>query len=77
MEEQQRKIKEAMALPPPEDNLEMRAVKAMGAMDNGDEVFGNSDEVNVDSQVVLFIPFSFSILALEIAKRKGWVSGRS
>ncbi|KAK1441508.1 hypothetical protein QVD17_07454 [Tagetes erecta] len=51
MEEQQRKMKEAMALPPPEDNLEMRAVKAMGAMDNGDEVFGNSDEVNVDSQV--------------------------
>ncbi|KAJ0507468.1 putative cactin, central domain-containing protein [Helianthus annuus] len=51
VEEQQRKLQEAMALPPPEDNLEMRAVKAMGAMDNGDEVFGNSDEVNVDSQV--------------------------
>ncbi|KAI7739369.1 hypothetical protein M8C21_010712 [Ambrosia artemisiifolia] len=51
VEEQQRKLQEAMALPPPEDNLEMRAAKAMGAMDNGDEVFGNSDEVNVDSQV--------------------------
>ncbi|KAL8217814.1 hypothetical protein R6Q57_021187 [Mikania cordata] len=51
VEEQQRKLQEAMALPPSEDNLEMRAVKAMGAMDNGDEVFGNSDEVNVDSQV--------------------------
>lgn len=55
VEEQQRKFKEAMAsrppLPPSEDNLEMRAVKAMGAMDNGDEVFGNSDEVNIDSQV--------------------------
>ncbi|KAJ9555746.1 hypothetical protein OSB04_010360 [Centaurea solstitialis] len=53
VEEQQRKIQEAMASrpPPPEDNLEMRAVKIMGAMDNGDEVFGNSDEVNVDSQV--------------------------
>ncbi|GJT77191.1 cactin-like protein isoform X1 [Tanacetum coccineum] len=53
VEEQQRKLKEAMAMrpPPSEDNLEMRAVKAMGAMDNGDEVFGNSDEVNVDSQV--------------------------
>ncbi|KAF5780290.1 putative cactin, central domain-containing protein [Helianthus annuus] len=51
VEEQQRKLQEAMAMPPPEDNLEMRAVKAMGAMDNGDEVFGNSDEVNVDSQV--------------------------
>lgn len=53
VEEQQRKIQEAMASrpPPSEDHLEMRAVKAMGAMDNGDEVFGNSDEVNVDSQV--------------------------
>lgn len=53
VEEQQRKFQEAMALrpPPSEDNLEMRAVKIMGAMDNGDEVFGNSDEVNVDSQV--------------------------
>ncbi|KAJ0954433.1 putative cactin [Helianthus annuus] len=29
VEEQQRKLQEAMALPPPEDNLEMRAVKAM------------------------------------------------
>lgn len=53
VEEQQRKHKEAMDMrpPPSEDNLEMRAVKAMGAMDNGDEVFGNSDEVNVDTQV--------------------------
>ncbi|XP_071697522.1 splicing factor Cactin [Rutidosis leptorrhynchoides] len=53
MEEQHRKIQEAAASrpPPSDDNLEMRAVKAMGAMDNGDEVFGNSDEVNVDSQV--------------------------
>ncbi|KAI3724031.1 hypothetical protein L2E82_35795 [Cichorium intybus] len=53
VEEQQKKFQEAMALrpPPSEDNLEMRAVKIMGAMDNGDEVFGNSDEVNVDSQV--------------------------
>ncbi|XP_024981287.1 cactin [Cynara cardunculus var. scolymus] len=53
VEEQQRKFQEAMAMrpPPSEDNLEMRAVKIMGAMDNGDEVFGNSDEVNVDSQV--------------------------
>ncbi|KAK9061296.1 hypothetical protein SSX86_018476 [Deinandra increscens subsp. villosa] len=51
VEEQQRKFQEATALPPSEDNLEMRAAKAMGAVDNGDEVFGNSDEVNVDSQV--------------------------
>ncbi|XP_076911525.1 splicing factor Cactin-like [Bidens hawaiensis] len=51
VEQQQKKLQEAMTLPPPEDNLESRAMKAMGAMDNDDEVFGNSDEVNVDSQV--------------------------
>lgn len=60
VEEQQRKLQEAMASRPPpssEDNLEIRAVKAMGVLDNGDEVFGNSDEVNVDSQV--FLSFIF------------------
>ncbi|KAL7615128.1 hypothetical protein Lser_V15G05449 [Lactuca serriola] len=55
VEEQQKKFQEAMASRPPpsseDNNLEIRAVKIMGAMDNGDEVFGNSDEVNVDSQV--------------------------
>lgn len=54
LEEQQRRIQEALAArpAPSEDNLEMRvAMKAMGAMEEGDAVFGNSDEVNLDSQV--------------------------
>ncbi|KAK9921106.1 hypothetical protein M0R45_029633 [Rubus argutus] len=55
LEEQQRRIKEAMAskpAPPPEDNLEMKAaMKAMGAMEEGDAIFGSGSEVNLDSQV--------------------------
>ncbi|CAK9186452.1 unnamed protein product [Ilex paraguariensis] len=53
LEEQQRRIQEAMASRPTtsEDDLEMKAMKAMGAMEVGDAVFGSSDEVNLDSQV--------------------------
>lgn len=53
LEEQQRRIQEAMASrpAPPEDNLEIKAMKAMGAMEEGDAVFGTSDEINLDSQV--------------------------
>ncbi|CAK9161643.1 unnamed protein product [Ilex paraguariensis] len=53
LEEQQRRIQEAMASrpTPSEDDLEMKAMKAMGAMEVGDAVFGSSDEVNLDSQV--------------------------
>lgn len=53
LEEQQKRIQEALASRPilSEDNLEMKAMKAMGAMEEGDAVFGNSDEVNLDSQV--------------------------
>ncbi|XP_057463646.1 splicing factor Cactin [Actinidia eriantha] len=52
LEEQQRRIEEAMASrPAPQDNLEMKAIKAMGAMEEGDAVFGSGDEVNLDSQV--------------------------
>ncbi|XP_065881299.1 splicing factor Cactin-like [Euphorbia lathyris] len=52
-EEQQRRIQEAMAskLPPAEDNFEMKAIKAMGVMEEGDVVFGSGAEVNLDSQV--------------------------
>ncbi|XP_027363637.1 cactin-like isoform X2 [Abrus precatorius] len=52
-EEQQRRIQEAMASKPapPEDNFEMKAMKAMGAMEDGDAVFGSGAEVNLDSQV--------------------------
>ncbi|CAK9163306.1 unnamed protein product [Ilex paraguariensis] len=50
LEEQQRRIQEAMASrpTPSEDDLEMKAMKAMGAMEVGDAVFGSSDEVNLD-----------------------------
>ncbi|XP_042010745.1 cactin-like [Salvia splendens] len=36
---------------PPEDNFERSAMKTMGAMEEGDVVFGSSDEINLDSQV--------------------------
>lgn len=39
--------------PPPEDNFERSAMKTMGAMEEGDVVFGSSDEINLDSQVRL------------------------
>ncbi|XP_027349520.1 cactin-like [Abrus precatorius] len=53
LEEQQRRIQEAMASKPAssEDNFEMKALKAMGAMEDGDAVFGSGAEVNLDSQV--------------------------
>ncbi|OAY42808.1 cactin [Manihot esculenta] len=53
LEEQQRRIQEAMASKPPpsEDNFEMKAIKAMGTMEEGDAVFGSGAEVNLDSQV--------------------------
>ncbi|XP_021810954.1 cactin [Prunus avium] len=54
LEEQQRRIQEALAskpAPPPEDNFEMKAMKAMGIMEEGDAVFGSNSEVNLDSQV--------------------------
>ncbi|KAK3016034.1 hypothetical protein RJ639_005294 [Escallonia herrerae] len=52
-EEQQRRLQEAMASKPAplEDNLETKAMKAMGTVEEGDAVFGSSDEVNLDSQV--------------------------
>lgn len=54
LEEQQRRIQEAMASKPApsEDNLEMKAIKAMGTMEDGDAVFGSGAEVNLDSQVL-------------------------
>lgn len=53
LEEQQRRIQEAMASKPApsEDNFEMKAMKAMGAMEEGDALFGSGAEVNLDSQV--------------------------
>lgn len=33
------------------DDLELKAMKAMGAMEEGDAVFGSGAEVHLDSQV--------------------------
>ncbi|KAJ4836326.1 hypothetical protein Tsubulata_019682 [Turnera subulata] len=53
LEEQQKRIQEAMAVKPPpsEENFELKAMKAMGAMEEGDALFGSGAEVNLDSQV--------------------------
>lgn len=54
LEEQQRRIQDAMAskpAAPSEDNFEIKAMKAMGAMEEGDALFGSGAEVNLDSQV--------------------------
>ncbi|KQK12656.1 cactin [Brachypodium distachyon] len=50
--EHQRKAKEVMtAKATKPDELEVKAMKAMGAMEEGDAVFGAGAEVNLDSQV--------------------------
>ncbi|XP_057983115.1 splicing factor Cactin [Malania oleifera] len=53
LEEQQRRIQAAMSSKPTpsEDNFELKAIKVMGAMEEGDAVFGSGAEVNLDSQV--------------------------
>nr|GMD33993.1 cactin [Ipomoea batatas]GMD99579.1 cactin [Ipomoea batatas] len=49
---EERRLQDMIPKPkPPEDNLEKKALKAMGAMEEGDAVFGSNDEVNLDSQV--------------------------
>ncbi|CAI9100071.1 OLC1v1036996C1 [Oldenlandia corymbosa var. corymbosa] len=49
---EERRLQELTARPtPPEDNFEKKALKAMGAMEEGDAVFGTNDEINLDSQV--------------------------
>ncbi|KAL0812409.1 hypothetical protein Bca101_068852 [Brassica carinata] len=53
LEKQKKQMKEAMVSKPPpvEDNLEFKAMKAMGEMEEGDAVFGSKAEVNLDSEV--------------------------
>ena len=53
LKEQQRQMQEATASKPTpsEDNFELKAMKAMGTMEEGDAVFGSGAEVNLDSQV--------------------------
>ncbi|GFQ05763.1 cactin [Phtheirospermum japonicum] len=49
---EERRIQELSSRPTlPEDNFEKSAMKTMGAMDEGDVVFGSNDEINLDSQV--------------------------
>lgn len=54
--EHQRRIKEAMTAKKASapDDLELKAMKAMGAMEEGDAVFGSGAEVHLDSQVLCF-----------------------
>lgn len=62
--EQQRRIQEAMTAKTSTPNdMELKAMKAMGAMEEGDAVFGAGAEVNLDSQVVNFLAFSLSLRA--------------
>lgn len=55
--EQQMRTREAMTakkVSQPEDNMELKAMRAMGAMDEGDAVFGAGSEVTLDSQVLFY-----------------------
>ncbi|XP_039066127.1 cactin-like [Hibiscus syriacus] len=53
LEEQQSRMQEALASKPApsEDNFELKAIKSMGAMEEGDALFGSGAEINLDSQV--------------------------
>jgi hypothetical protein len=52
--EHQRQIKEAMTAKKASapNDMELKAMKAMGAMEEGDAVFGSGAEVHLDSQVL-------------------------
>lgn len=71
LEKQKKRLKEAMdSKPAPvEDNLELKAMKAMGAMEEGDAIFGSNAEVNLDSEVPLSLFFS-SLQHLNFLERK-------
>lgn len=60
LEKQKKRLKEAMVSKPApaEDNLELKAMKVMGAMEEGDAVFGSTAEVNLDSEVPLLLLIS-------------------
>lgn len=65
--EHQRKVQEAIkAKARVPDEMEMKAIKTMGAMEEGDAAFGAGAEVNLDSQVciicllgILCVPLRF------------------
>ena len=71
-EEKQKRLKEAMASKPrpqPDDDFEFRAKKVMGAMEDGDAVFGSGAEVNMDSQVITLADLVlFCIIRLYVIK---------
>ncbi|KAL6494231.1 hypothetical protein OROGR_031031 [Orobanche gracilis] len=47
---EERNIQEMSRQNPPEYNFERSAMKAVGAMEEGDVVFGSNDEINLDSR---------------------------
>lgn len=58
---EERRIQEVASRPAPsEDTFEKKAFKAMGAMDEGDAIFGSNDEINLDSQVSYLVQFLFA-----------------
>ena len=69
LEEQKKRIQQAMGLKPApsEHNLELKAMKSMGAMEEGDAVLGSGAEANLDSQVCDIIGLSY--LKKEKSKR--------
>ena len=75
LEEQKKRIQEAMASKPApsEDNLELKGMKAMGAMEEGDAVLGSGAEANceTESEIKLanFYPFfqiPFMLIVLKL-----------
>ncbi|KAK4377602.1 hypothetical protein RND71_003898 [Anisodus tanguticus] len=49
---EERRVQDKVLPPTPaEDNFEKKVFKTMGAMEEGDAVFGSNDEINLDSQV--------------------------
>lgn len=67
-EEQHKRIQEAMVLKPApsEDNFETKAMKAMGAMEDGDALFGSGAEVNLDSQVTCLCYYVISFCQMSL-----------
>lgn len=60
---------------PPEDNFEMKAMKSMGTMEEGDAVFGSGAEVNLDSQVFFYslLLYMFFNFALDTFRNLIWL----
>lgn len=72
VEKQKKRLKEAMVSKPApvEDNLEFKAMKAMGAMEEGDAIFGSNAEVNLDSEVPLPLLNTSILATFQFLERK-------